>query len=158
MKKKNEFKIVFIGTNCAGKTNIINRFISNKYDENSGPTTVSFSSRQFELEFELYTINIFDTVGASAFRKLVKIYLPDSDGVVVVYDITNKNSFDEIDEYIKSSKEVENNEIPMIVIGNKPNLYEIRNVTEEEGELKAKKYGAEFIETSALSGENIEKA
>ena len=107
------------------------------------------------LEGQSFTANIWDTPGIEKFRSRVKIFLKGAKGVFIVYDITRKESFDEIDEYIKLLKEVENNDIPMIILGNKCDLEDEREIPVEEGELKAKKYGADYIETSAVSGENI---
>jgi hypothetical protein len=89
---------------------------------------------------------------------LSKFFLKDAKGVFVVYDITNKGSFDVIDKWIELLKDIKNSDIPMVIIGTQCDLEDRRVVSEGEGELKAKKYGAEFIETSALSGKNIEKA
>ena len=120
MEKKTEFKIVVIGpSEKTGKTAIIRRFISNNYEEISWPTTLNISSKKYELEGHLYTINIFDTAGADNLRSFVKSFLKDVDGVIALYDIVNKSTLDIIDKWIKLSKEVENNEILMIVIGNK---------------------------------------
>jgi len=157
--KKNEFKIVIIGPDGVGKTNIIDRLTTNCFGGNSQPTNgASYYSKSFGLEGQLFTANICDTAGADRYRSLIKVFLKDIDGVVAVYDITKKITFDIIDKWIKLSKEVENNEIPMVIIGNCCDLKDKREVTVEEGELKAMKYRADFIETSALSGENIQKA
>ena len=157
--KKNEFKIVIIGPGGVGKTNIIDRLTTNCFDKNSQPTKGGgYHSKSFGLEGQLFTANIWDTAGAEHHRSLIKIFLKDIDGVVAVYDITKKSTFDIIDKWIKLSKEVENSDIPMVIIGNCCDLQDKREVTVEEGELKAMKYRADFIETSALSGENIQKA
>ena len=159
MENKSGFKIVVFGPYGAGKTNIINRFIGNPFDK-SYPATGGggYYNKSLMLEGRSFIADIWDTGGATKYKSLTKLFLKDAKGAFVVYDITNKDSFDEIDEWIGLLKEAENNDIPMIIVGNRCDLKKERKVTVEECELKAMKYGADFIEVSALSGENIQKA
>ena len=159
MDDKNEIKLVLIGYTGGGKTCLMNWFKGKPKDLFTRATVnADYYIKEFMLEGQSFTVNIWDTAGVEMFMSLVKIFLKDAKGVFIVYDITRKDSFDKIDEYIKLLKEVENNDTPMIIIGNKCDLKDGREITVEEGELKAKKYGADYIETSAVSGENIEKA
>jgi len=158
MEDENIFNIVFIGPGL-GKTNIIRRLMGKSFEKDSPRTSsASYYIKSLILDGHLFTSRIWDTCGAETMMSLSKIFLKDAKGVFVVYDITNKCSFDEIDEWIELLKDIKNSDIPMVIVGNRCDLKDRREVTVEEGELKAKKYGAEFIKTSALSGENIEKA
>ena len=159
MEDENEFKFYFIGPEKVGKSNIIERLSGNDFNENSSPTlTSSYANVSLELEGCSFHFNLWDSAGNEKFISLTKIFLRDIKGVFAVYDITDKSSFDKVDKYIELLKEVDADNVPKILIGNKCDLMDKRKVTFEEGELKAKKYGAYFIETSALSGENLENA
>ena len=159
MDDENAIKLVLIGYTGGGKTCLMNWFKGKPIDLFTRATIdANYYTKKFMLEGQSFTVNIWDTFGVEMLMSLVKLFLKDAKGVFIVYDITRKDSFDKIDEYIKLLKEVEKNDTPMIIIGNKCDLKDGREITVEEGELKAKKYGADYIETSAVSGENIEKA
>ena len=158
MEDDNEFKIVYFGPGEVGKTCIVDRLLGKGFSEHMATSGASYSTKSLILEGHSFTANIWDTAGIKSYKSISKFFLKDAKGAFVIYDITSKETFDEIDERIRLFKEVENSDIPMVIIGNFCDLKDKREVTVEEGELKAKKYGADFIETSALSGENIQKA
>jgi len=158
MENKKGFKIVFIGSSNTGKTCIIDRLLGKYFINNNAATNgPSYSSKSLILEGRSFIADIWDTAGVEKYRPLTKFYLKDAKGVFVVYDITSKDSFDAIDEWIGLLKEV-GSDVPMVIIGNKYDKEDERVVNEEDGELKAEKYGADYIETSALNNNNIEKA
>ena len=160
MEEEKSFKIVFFGYTGCGKTCIINRLIGKSFIEYSEATSVyEYFHKSLKIEGHLFYTNILDTIGVGNITSLTKIFLKDAKGVFVVYDVTYENSFESIDKYIKFIKEIGNNDDTQIfIIGNKCDLIKNRKVTFEQGESKAKEYGADFIETSALSGKNIEEA
>ena len=159
MKNKNAFKVIFIGPGGAGKTCIINRLLRDTFEDVGTTTGASYCCKSITLEDHSFTADIWDTSGRERYMALTKIYVKDADGVFVVYDITNKNSFDNMDYWLRYAKDYGKEDVSIMFIGNKCDLKKNnREVTEEEVELKAKKYGANFIEVSALSGENIQQA
>ena len=159
MAEKN-FKFVLIGNSSVGKTKIIDSLlerlcVGEKYKATNG---CSYNSKSFKLEGRLFNADIWDTSGLESFRPLTRQFLKGANGIFVVYDITNKSSFDNIDDWIKFFREIESKDVPIIIIGNKSDLVADRQVTEEEGEIKAKEYGADFIETSANYDGNVKVA
>ena len=159
MAEKNKFKLIFLGSSGVGKTNIIKRLIGKNFIANSSATTgCSCSFKSFKLEGHSSNAELWDTIGIETHKHLTKLFFKDVKGIFVVYAITHKSSFDDVDEWINFFKESENSDVPIIIIGNRCDLKDKREVSVEQGELKAKKYGADFIETSALSGLNIDKA
>jgi len=159
MEGENVFKFIFIGPEKVGKSDIIQRLLGKDFNEKSSSSnSASYSNVSLELEGYSFNFDLWDTPGNEIYLKLTKIFLRGIKGVFAVYDITDKSSFDNVDKWIELLKEVDADNVPKILIGNKCDLMDKREVTFEEGELKAKKYGAYFIETSALSGENLENA
>ena len=157
MENKKGFKLVFIGSSNTGKTCIIDRLLGKYFINHNATNGPSYSSKSLILEGSSFIADIWDTSGVEKNRQITKFCLKDAKGVFVVYDITSKDSFDEIDEWIGLLKEV-GSDVPMVKIGNKFDQEDERVVNEEDGELKAEKYGADYIETSALNNNNIEKA
>ena len=156
MEDKNNIKLVVIGDFGTGKTCIINSLLGKDFDSKSPATTgASYCSKSLILEGHSFTADIWDTCGAEAYKSLTKFFLQGAKGAFIVYEINSKCSFDNIDSWIKILKEAIKDNIPIIIIGTKCDLNDYREITVEEGELKAKEYGADFIETSALSGKNI---
>ena len=159
MEDKNNIKLVVIGDFGTGKTCIINSLLGKDFDSKSPVTVVpSFCSKSLILEGHSYTALIWDTCGAEEYKSRTKIFLQGAKGAFIVYGINDKCSFDNIDSWIKLLKEAIKDNIPIIIIGTQCDLEDYREITVEEGELKAREYGADFIETSALSGEKILKA
>ena len=152
-------KIVLIGNSGVGKSNILSRLLENEFIENSNSTIgVDFCVKSLKVENKIVKTQIWDTAGLEQFRSLMESYYIKASGAFVVYDVTNKDSFDKIDEFIQNFMKRAIKNAHIIIIGNKCDLEDKRQITKEQGELKAKKYGADFMETSAFSGENIDKA
>ena len=152
-------KIVLIGNSRVGKSNIFSRLLKDEFIENSNSTIgVDFCVKSLKVENKIVKTQIWDTAGLEQFRSLMESYYIKASGAFVVYDVTNKDSFDKIDEWIQNFMKRAKKNAHIIIIGNKCDLEDKRQITKEQGELKAKKYGADFMETSAFSGENIDKA
>ena len=148
-------KVVFIGEYGVGKTSIILQYTTNKFDpDNVSSLGCGFSSKTMEflnvqkaIKFE-----IWDPPGNEKYRAIPKIYYKDARAIILVYDITNKLSFDAIKEYWNDeiNKYKVDNAI-LAVVANKSDLYENSEVSNEEGKRYAQKIGAIFQATSAKS-------
>ena len=103
-------------------------------------------------------MQIWDTAGHKRYKSITEAYYKGSKCAFVVYDITQKSTFDNIDEWIKQLKSETDGNVTIVILGNKCDLEKERQITKEQGESKAKKYNAGFFEVSALSGKNIDKA
>ena len=160
MQNEEENKVVLIGESGVGKTCIINQFMNGKFDANS----LSTLSAQFFRKNIVFsgdkniTLDIWDTAGQEMFRSLNRIFYSNSKVVVLVYDVTNKKSFDELKNYWWGQiKENCNNNIIIALAANKCDLYEQRQVSDEEGEEFAESLGALFASTSAKNDSGITK-
>ena len=152
-------KLLLIGNSKTGKTNFINKYLKNKFDPDSKATLgVEFGSKCFRFENFIIKFQIWDTAGLERYKTIFDAYYNGSSGVFIFYDITDKNSFNCIDIWFKELKSKCKKDAIIIIIGNKSDLEEKRQVTKEEGESKAKQLNAGFFETSALTGENLDKA
>ena len=153
------FKIVLIGDSSVGKTNILSRYISNKYDPNSQSTIgVELSTKNYIFDNNEVKVQIWDTAGQEKYRSITSSYYKGAQGCLLVYDITRKESFDNIDKWFSELKSSADNDINAMLIGNKCDLEKERKVTMEEAQKKAKLFNIAFMETSALNGTNVEKA
>ena len=152
-------KIILIGDSSVGKTNIMSKYLKNQFQENSKATVgVEFGSKLFSVEGHNIKAQIWDTAGQEKYKAITSAYYKGSKGAFVVYDITRKETFDSIDKWIYDLKSSGDPKIITLLIGNKNDLEDKREVLKEQGEEKAKSFGCAFLETSALSGDNIEKA
>ena len=153
------FKIVLIGDSNVGKTNILSKYLQNEFNPDSKATVgVEFGSKTFNINDNVIKAQIWDTAGTEKYRSITNAYYKGAKGAFVVYDISRKTSFNNIDKWLFDLKNNGDENINIILIGNKIDLEHQREVTTEEGEKKAIINKASFIETSAKNGDNIEKA
>ena len=153
------FKIILVGDQGSGKTNILSKYINNKFEESSKTTVgVELSTKSFKINNNIVKAQIWDTAGQERFKSLTKAYYKGAFGALVVYDISNKFSFDNTDKWISDLRASADEKTSIILIGNKNDLEERREVSKELGENKAKSFEVAFMETSAKTGDNIEAA
>ena len=153
------FKIVLIGDSNVGKTNILSKYLQNEFNPDSKATVgVEFGSKTININNNVIKAQIWDTAGTEKYRSITNAYYKGAKGAFVVYDISRKTSFNNIDKWLFDLKNNGDENINIVLIGNKIDLENQREVTTEEGEKKAIINKASFIETSAKNGDNIEKA
>ncbi|KAI8150190.1 GTP-binding protein ryh1 [Fennellomyces sp. T-0311] len=151
-----KFKLVFLGEQSVGKTSLITRFMYDTFDNTYQATIgIDFLSKTMYLEDRTVRLQLWDTAGQERFRSLIPSYIRDSSVAVVVYDISNRNSFVNTEKWIDDVRAERGNEVIIVLVGNKTDLNDKRQVTLEEGEKKAKDYNVMFIETSAKAGHNV---
>ena len=151
-------KVVLLGESAVGKTSIITRFVENKFKQDTmSSLSANFVSKKIEIgNNKSIKFDIWDTAGQEKYRALAKIFYQDSKIVILVYDITNKNSFNELKNYwYEKVKENSSSDVIFAIAGNKCDLYEKEEVEKTEGEKFAKEIGAIFHETSALNSNGI---
>ena len=151
-------KVILIGDSAVGKTNIMNKYLTGQFNENSKATVgVEFGSKLFNIDGHNIKAQIWDTAGQEKYKAITGAYYKGSKGAFVVYDITRKDTFISTDKWINDLKTGADPKINIILIGNKTDLEDKREVLKEQGEEKAKSFGCAFFETSALNGNNIDK-
>jgi small GTP-binding protein len=154
-------KLILVGESGVGKTSIINQFLSKTFDSN---ITTSLTCDKWEKTIKLkdnkyLNVDIWDTAGQEKFRAINKIFLKNTQIALLVYDITDKNSFEQLKYWYDIINEINKNEkIIFGIVANKSDLYKKQKVFQEEGENFAQKYcrNSSFFESSALDYEKIE--
>jgi small GTP-binding protein len=163
LKVKSEeyaFKLILGGDGAVGKTSLVHRFVENTFAKDY-KSTIGTSIMKKECNFKELGSNvrfiIWDLAGQSQFKRVRKSYLANAEAGILVYDVTNHQSYDNIgnwhDEIINASPN-----ISLILVGNKIDLKDEREVKLQEGNKLAEKLGLSYIETSAKTGENINDA
>ena len=147
---KKYIKIVLIGEAGSGKTSLINVYFGIKFERLTLTTLNPEScSKELKINDVNYLINIWDTAGQERFRSMTKIFLKGAKIVIIVYDVTRRESFEEVKYWAKSVEELLGKDITLGLIGNKFDLIDEQVVSKEEGNEFAKEIGAFFSETSA---------
>ena len=145
-------KIIFVGDACTGKTSIINRIIDNPFNDTYEVSIgIDFMSKNIRFRGQNIKIQIWDSAGQEKYKGLIPSYIRNSSIVFIVYDVSNRSSFDNIKNWIQFVKDIE--KTTMILCGNKIDLD--RDVNTNEGEEIAKSEGILFFECSAKTNENI---
>jgi small GTP-binding protein len=153
------FKIIVLGDCAVGKSNILSKYSKNIFNKLSKSTIgVELITKFFKYEDKIIKVNILDTAGQERFTSMITTYYKGAKGALLVYDITRKNTFDNIDNWLRELIAINSNKISVSLIGNKSDLSLLRQVSKEKAQEKAKKYGIKFYETSALDSTNIKHA
>ncbi|BGO89431.1 hypothetical protein NBRC10512_006349 [Rhodotorula toruloides] len=151
-----KFKLVFLGEQSVGKTSLITRFMYDTFDNTYQATIgIDFLSKTMYLEDRTVRLQLWDTAGQERFRSLIPSYIRDSSVAVVVYDITNRTSFMNTSKWVDDVRSERGNDVIIVLVGNKTDLNDKRQVTTDEAEQKAKELNVMFIETSAKAGHNV---
>ena len=154
----NNYKIVVLGDINVGKTSILSRFRYGSFDQSYMPTLgIDFFTKNLFYEDKTIRLILWDTAGQERFRSLIPSYLKNADCIIIVYDITNKDSFNSLAHWLNDAK---NNTIEgtiFVICGNKIYLKEKRVVTNEEIDEYIKKENLLYVECSAQNGEGIKE-
>ena len=151
-------KFIVIGNAAVGKSNISFRFINGTFCEKYLATIgLDFAFKTLNIDNKTYRIQIWDTAGQECFKSISRGYYKSSVCALIVYDITSRDSFNSVNQWIEECKTHSPKTITLVLVGNKSDLEKKRKVETQEGEDLAEKNNMLFYETSALSGENINK-
>ena len=138
-----------LGENNAGKTSLIQRYINGNFDDFGYTTCPSCSTKKINYDKKNFCFDLWDTSANERYRALTKIFISNANIIVLVYNITNKQSFLELDYWVDTVLEGLGPEVCFILVGNKNDLYENEVITEEDGKKYARIIKAKFINTSA---------
>lgn len=134
------FKVVIVGNSGVGKSNILLRFLKNEFNSDSRSTVgVEFGSKLFKIEGYKVKAQIWDTAGQERYKSITSAYYKAAKGALLVYDISSRETFENVDKWIKDLKVSGDTQITIILIGNKCDLKE-RQVSKDEGQNKATQY------------------
>ena len=153
-------KICLLGEANVGKTSLVYRFIEDKFRDNY-KSTLGVNLLKKDLNVEGYggvSVQLWDLGGQESFKSLRKLYLEGANGALVIYDTTNRKTFEKLNEWIQNFKDTRGTE-PLLLIGNKSDLKEKIKIDEQEAKSFSEQYNmSDMIMTSAKTGKNVEKA
>jgi len=149
-------KLVLLGDQSVGKTSLITRFMYDTFDNTYQATIgIDFLSKTLYLEDRTVRLQLWDTAGQERFRSLIPSYIRDSSVAIIVFDITNRTSFLSTAKWIDEVRSERGNDVMIVLVGNKADLSDKRQVTLEEATAKATELNIMFMETSAKAGHNV---
>ncbi|KAK8949967.1 Ras-related protein Rab11C [Platanthera guangdongensis] len=157
------FKIVLIGDSGVGKSNILSRFTRNEFSLDSKSTIgVEFATKTIQvyeqIEGKTVKAQIWDTAGQERYRAITSAYYRGAVGAFLIYDITKRQTFENIQRWLRELRDHADSNIVIMMAGNKSDLKHLRAVSTEDAESMAEKEGLSFLETSALEAINIDRA
>ncbi|KAJ1855460.1 GTP-binding protein of the rab/ypt [Coemansia sp. RSA 2703] len=152
------FKVVLLGESAVGKSSIVTRFARNQFDQHKESTIgASFMTKEVPIdENNVANLHIWDTAGQERYKSLAPMYYRNAAAAVVVYDITQTESFAKAKSWVQELQRQAEPSIVIVLAGNKTDLENRRTVSKEDGSAYAENASLLFFETSAQSGENIE--
>ena len=152
-------KFIIVGDSSVGKSNILLRFSRNIFDPGHQATLgIEFANKHVMYNSIDYLVQVWDTAGQENFRSVTRAYYKAAAVAMVVYDITNEESFEHIRQWIKDCKDLAPKSVQLVLIGNKSDLEDKRAILNQRGLELAKENNMLFFETSALNGNGVEDA
>ena len=159
-KKEPHFKILVLGDPSVGKSCFLIRYTEDTFQD-VYLSTIGMDCKYKDVileEDKSIRLQIWDTAGQDRFRSITKNLYKGAAGIMLIYDITNRNTFDNVKKWVNSIKEEVTSKVVIILVGNKIDLDKKRQVQTDEGEQIAEEFDMPFFECSALTGENINLA
>ena len=152
-------KVVVVGESGVGKTCLLVRFVRDSFDEESQATLgVEFMSKIVQTQKHRIQLQLWDTAGQELFRSVTRGYYRGSVGALLLFDLCNRDTFDNIEKWLKDVRDIAKPECVLALIGNKCDLPSERQISREEAEEFARQNSMLYFETSAKTGENVSEA
>jgi small GTP-binding protein len=153
------YKVIIIGASGVGKTNLLSRWLDNKFGDKSATINVEFAVKAFKVQDKFIKVQLWDTAGQEQYRAVTRSYYRSARGAIIVYDVSKSDTFDDLDTWLQDVRDAPGNEnTQILLIGNKTDLEDHREIPTERGLEYARKNNINFMETSARSGSNVDKA
>jgi small GTP-binding protein len=153
------FKFIIVGNSAVGKSCLLLRFDEDRFQPIHDVTVgVTFSIKMVQIEGQDVKVQIWDTAGQEIFRSITRSYYRDSACAIIVYDITDQNSFDKVEEWIRDVRNLAPPDCQLVLFGNKLDLSTQRVISTQQGEDLADRHRVAFFETSAATGQNVSQA
>ncbi|XP_009866807.1 PREDICTED: ras-related protein Rab-11B isoform X2 [Apaloderma vittatum] len=151
--------VVLIGDSGVGKSNLLSRFTRNEFNLESKSTIgVEFATRSIQVDGKTIKAQIWDTAGQERYRAITSAYYRGAVGALLVYDIAKHLTYENVERWLKELRDHADNNIVIMLVGNKSDLRHLRAVPTDEARAFAEKNNLSFIETSALDSTNVEEA
>mmetsp|Transcript_35274 Transcript_35274/g.94471 ORF Transcript_35274/g.94471 Transcript_35274/m.94471 type:complete len:179 (-) Transcript_35274:110-646(-) len=156
---KLSFKYIVIGNTSVGKSCLMLQFIDKRFQPVHDLTIgIEYGQRNVTVKGRSVNLQIYDTAGQENFRSIIRAYYRGAAGGLLVFDITKRKSFNQIEDWLAEVKRSANPNIVLILVGNKADIASQRTVSEEEARSVAKRHGLVYIEASAKTGLNVDAA
>lgn len=153
------FKIVLIGDSGVGKSNLLSRFTRNEFSLESKSTIgVEFATKSIQVDGKIIKAQVWDTAGQERYRAITSAYYRGAVGALLVYDIAKHVTYENVERWLKELRDHADQNIVIMLVGNKSDLRHLRAVPVEEARAFAEKNSLSFIEASALDSTNVETA
>lgn len=153
------FKLLLIGDSGVGKTSILFKFSEDTFSTAFISTIgIDFKIRTIEVDGKKIKLQVWDTAGQERFRTITTAYYRGAMGIMLVYDVSNTKSFENISNWIRNIEMHATQDVELMILGNKCDINEKRQVSKEKGEQLALQHSIKFMETSAKANINIEEA
>mmetsp|Transcript_8228 Transcript_8228/g.18397 ORF Transcript_8228/g.18397 Transcript_8228/m.18397 type:complete len:295 (-) Transcript_8228:89-973(-) len=153
------FKFIIIGDEAVGKTCLLLQFTDKRYRTTHQVTVgVEFGSRTVDISGKLIKLQCWDTAGQDRFRSIVRSYYRGAAGALLVYDITRRDSFEHVSQWLQEARQNADPDLVITLVGNKSDKLAERQVSYEEGVAFARRHGLHFLETSAVTGHMVDEA
>ena len=148
-----KYKLIFLGDQGVGKSCILNRFMNDTFSEEYQATIgLDFQSKNVQIDNQDIHLLLYDTAGQEKFRSLIPMYTRDANIILLVYDVTSKESFNNLSIWLNDLNNIKKEEVIFAVVGNKIDLDDRKEVNSDEGENFAKEHDFIFAEISAKTG------
>ena len=148
-----KYKLIFLGDQSVGKSCILNRFLNDTFIEDYQATIgLDFQSKSVQIDNQDINLLLYDTAGQEKFRSLIPMYTRDANIILLVYDISNRESFNHLSDWLKDLTNINFDEVILAIVANKIDLSGKREVTLEEGKKFAEEHNFVFQEISAKTG------
>ena len=153
------FKVLLLGNSDVGKSSLLLRFVDSVWNDAFVPTIgVDFKVKTLEINNKRVKMQIWDTAGEERFRTVVSTYFRGAHGILLLYDVTNKDSFKNLENWLIEIEKNSSEKVLKILLGNKCDLSDDREISQEDGKAFAVRNGMEFMETSAKMNTNVNEA
>ncbi|XP_061167334.1 ras-related protein Rab-37-like isoform X6 [Saccostrea echinata] len=153
-------KTILVGDSGVGKTSLLVQFDQGKFQAGSFSATVGigFTNKVVDVDGTKVKLQIWDTAGQERFRSITRAYYRDANALLLLYDVSNKASFDNIRAWLGEINEYAQEDVVIMLLGNKADMTTERVIRTEDGERLANEYNVAFMETSAKTGMNVDLA
>ena len=153
------FKLVLIGDTCVGKSALLVRFADDCFSENYITTIgVDFRFRTLQINKSTIKLQIWDTAGQERYRTITNAYYKGADGIIIVFDLTSKESFQNVDSWMKEVEKHSGEDVHVTVLANKSDMDKEIEVSDAEIKQFEEEYKVKVIKTSAKTGANVDES